>query len=224
MKIYAMSDIHGCLDAFEQALENVDLSDDNMLILLGDYIHGGDESHEVLERIMSLQAEYGYDKVVALAGNHEIFYLEGHCGINSLLEHDHESCDTDRYYDFISGLPLYYTTDTQIFCHAGVSEEYGEDWESYTDDHTYVEKFPAETGEFCADIIAGHIYTGKVADDRTFSDIYFDGASLYYIDGDVLTNGQIPVLMYDTYTKNYYQIKNGYPMKIEEYEKFRDII
>jgi len=67
MKIYAMSDIHGYLDAFEQALENIDLSGDNMLILLGDYIHGGDESREVLERIMDLQAEYGDDKVVVLS-------------------------------------------------------------------------------------------------------------------------------------------------------------
>jgi len=34
MIIYAMSDIHGCLDAFEYALSLVDLSGDNKLVLL----------------------------------------------------------------------------------------------------------------------------------------------------------------------------------------------
>lgn len=37
MKIFAMSDIHGSPDEFEAALELVDLSGDNMLILCGDY-------------------------------------------------------------------------------------------------------------------------------------------------------------------------------------------
>lgn len=43
MKIYCMSDIHGCLAEFEEALalirEHLD-EPDTMLVLLGDYIHG----------------------------------------------------------------------------------------------------------------------------------------------------------------------------------------
>ena len=42
MKIYAMSDIHGYLQEFENALSKVDFEGDNILILLGDYIHGPD--------------------------------------------------------------------------------------------------------------------------------------------------------------------------------------
>ena len=42
MRIFAMSDIHGCLDAFLDALSLVDLEDkNNKLVLCGDYIHGG---------------------------------------------------------------------------------------------------------------------------------------------------------------------------------------
>ena len=55
MNIYAMSDIHGCLVEFEEALSLVDLSKDNKLILLGDYIHGGPDSYGVLKRIMELE-------------------------------------------------------------------------------------------------------------------------------------------------------------------------
>ena len=80
MRIFCMSDIHGCLPEFEAALglvlEHLD-EPDTMLLLLGDYVHGGDFSYQVLDRIMSLQYEYGEDKVMALLGNHEEFVLRG---------------------------------------------------------------------------------------------------------------------------------------------------
>lgn len=57
MKIFAMSDIHGCLAEFEEALSLVDLSnDDSMLILLGDYVHGPN-SFGVLKKIIELQTD-----------------------------------------------------------------------------------------------------------------------------------------------------------------------
>lgn len=52
--IYAMSDIQGCLDAFEYALSLVDFSGDNKLILLGDYVHGSDD-YGVLNKIMLIR-------------------------------------------------------------------------------------------------------------------------------------------------------------------------
>ena len=57
MQIYAMSDIHGHLEEFEAALELVDLSGDNKLILLGDYVHSGADSYGVIKKIMKLQQE-----------------------------------------------------------------------------------------------------------------------------------------------------------------------
>lgn len=74
--IYAISDIHGRLDAFQEALAHVDLSGDNQLILLGDYIDYGKQSGGVLRYIRALQAQHGAEKVVALRGNHEEAFLE----------------------------------------------------------------------------------------------------------------------------------------------------
>lgn len=52
-KIYAISDIHGYLDEFINALNKVELSDkDNRLILLGDYIDNGSKSFQVLSKII----------------------------------------------------------------------------------------------------------------------------------------------------------------------------
>lgn len=80
MKIYCMSDIHGCLAAFEEALDLFEEhleEKDTRLLLLGDYIHGGEDNYGVLDKIMAMQQKYGYDKVIALMGNHEEFVLYG---------------------------------------------------------------------------------------------------------------------------------------------------
>lgn len=47
MKIYCMSDIHGCLAAFEEALDLFEEhleEKDTRLLLHGDYIHGGEDT------------------------------------------------------------------------------------------------------------------------------------------------------------------------------------
>ncbi len=215
MKIYAMSDIHGCLTEFIDALSMIDLSGENMLILLGDYVHGPD-SYGVLDKIISLQRRYGEDKVVALLGNHEEMVADGRWPIGG-YDAEENSLD-DNYYDWMCSLPRYYATDTQIFCHAGVNEEAGELWESETDDYTYNNKDIPDLGSFCMDVIAGHIHTAIVADNSHFNEIYFDGESHYYIDGDVLDTGVIPVLMYDTDTSTYYSVTENGEYPVEPYD------
>lgn len=74
--IYAMSDIHGCLDIFQKNVEQLELSGDNRLILLGDYIDRGPESGQTLRYIYDLQQEHGADKIIVLRGNHEEDFLE----------------------------------------------------------------------------------------------------------------------------------------------------
>ena len=52
MKIYCMSDIHGCLPEFEEALGLIadDLEkDDTKLVLLGYYIHGRQDGRYVFD-------------------------------------------------------------------------------------------------------------------------------------------------------------------------------
>ena len=75
--IYAISDIHGCLDAFEKRLAQVNAElekEVTKLVLLGDYIDGGCDSYRVLNHVHSLQKQYGDEKVIALKGNHEVWF------------------------------------------------------------------------------------------------------------------------------------------------------
>ena len=207
--IYAMSDIHGCLEAFEYALSLVDLSGDNKLILLGDYVHGTDD-YGVLKKIMQLQNKYGSDKVIALLGNHEDMACDGRWPIGGTGDEDtcDQDVDDDEFLMWLKNLPRYHVEGNTICVHAGIDEEAEDLWEWGTDDFTFTEKYPAQTGRFYNDrkIVAGHIGTAEISGNPSFHDIYFDGESHYYIDGTVLESGVIPVIKIDTENNKYYRV------------------
>ena len=178
--VYAMSDIHGCLQSFDEALNLVDLSGDNKLILCGDYIHGGQDNYGVLDKIIELERKYGSDKIIVLAGNHEDMAIDGRWPIGedrffgSGVDNDDSD---DRYILWMQNLRRYYVEGDTIFVHAGVDEEANDLWEWGTDDYTFTEKYP---------------------------DIYYDGESHYYIDGTVLDSGTIPVIKLDIDSGKFY--------------------
>ena len=206
MKIYAISDIHGYIDELNEALSLVDLdAEDSILICLGDYIHGHD-SYAVLDRIMQLQKQYGPEKVITLMGNHEEAVCQGFSVITEGDDVRRRIADDKPYIRWMHSLKEYYETETQIFVHAGVDEEAEDLWKFGTPSYVFFGKCPPSTGWFYKDIIAGHVGTATISGDPEFSDIYYDGASHYFIDGSVWKSGRIPVLMYDTVTGIYYSL------------------
>lgn len=230
MKIYCMSDIHGFLAEFEEALDLIlDYLDepDTKLCLLGDYIHGGADNYGVLDKIIGLQNKYGSDKVIALLGNHEDFVLSGYSTINNMnIIEDEEYWEDDRnedkYISWFERLPKYYTEGNTIFVHAGIEEDAGEMWEWATGDETFIGKYPAETGKIDGldmKVVAGHVGTAVVSGDPGFHDIYYDGESHYYIDGTVIDSRIIPVLLVDTDEDKYYQVTDSGISLVFPYEE-----
>lgn len=222
MKIFAMSDIHGYLSEFEEALSKIDLSGENKLILLGDYVHGPD-SFGVLDKIIHLQNIYG-DKIIALLGNHEEMVLNGYASISSSHYGEYEYVDSDKYLDWMSRLPLYHIEGNAIFVHAGIDEDAATDgfWEWGTSEEIFTSKFPAETGtieKFDMKIVAGHNGTCGISGDPNYHDIYFDGGSHYFIDGTIQESGEIPVLMYDTDREKYYRVTDSGAWLILPYDE-----
>ena len=220
MRIFAMSDLHGDIAAFEYALSLIDLtSDDVKLVLLGDYIHGGSDSYAVLDKIRELESKYGKDKIIALKGNHEDMAMWGNWPINNTFY----DMDMDlEYLSWLSELPLYYVQGKTIFVHAGIDEDAGEYWESCTGENTFLWKYPAETGKIESldmKVVAGHVGTYEISGNPNFHDIYFDGKSHYYIDGTVRKSGVIPVLMVNTETDKYYRVTESGYWIIEPYEE-----
>ena len=110
---------------------------------------------------------------------------------------------------WLQGLPCYYETERQIFVHAGVDEDAGDWWQLGTPESTFVGKFPATTGRFHKDIIAGHVAASTVAGDPGYRGIYFDGKSHFYIDGAVYRTGRLLCLAYDEKSGRYYEVRVG---------------
>lgn len=70
-KVYIIGDIFGCANELDALLGSIDLSDDNMVVFLGNYIDKGPDSRSVVDLISDLQSNYGADKIIALRGKHE---------------------------------------------------------------------------------------------------------------------------------------------------------
>lgn len=207
--IYAMSDMHGDMEAFGRAMSVVDLDDpDNMVVFCGDYMPPPDGDFALIREVMKLQDEYP-GQVVALMGNHEHRFVE---------EYRFTDYEDDPAFAWMKMLPYYYETEDQIFVHAGVDEEAWDLWKVGTSEDDLCEKPFWDEGEFLKDIIAGHIGTWNMAGDEDFHDVYWDGASHYYLDGTVQKSGQIPVLKYDTKHKRYTAFTFDAEGRPEEYE------
>lgn len=98
----------------------------------------------------------------------------------------------------------FYETENQIYVHAGVCEDDSEIWKETTNPRTFTWKYPAETGIFYKDIIAGHISTVEVSKNNSYlGKVFWDGQSHFFIDGETEKSGIVPLLKYDTCTGVY---------------------
>jgi len=71
-RIIAIGDIHGCRPALEAIIDAITPTEDDELVLLGDYIDRGPDSWGVIQLLLKLQY---ICKFVALLGNHEEMLL-----------------------------------------------------------------------------------------------------------------------------------------------------
>lgn len=216
MFYYAMSDIHGYFDVLQESMQVVDLKSNksNKIIFLGDYIDYGKESLKVLYFIKRLSEEYD-GQVIALRGNHEEIFLKKLLIANSIKIDSFKEKHKELII-WLRNLPYYFQTKRQIFVHAGILEEAGDLWMHGTPTEYFTSKYPAEEGFFYKDIIAGHVGTSELRNNKNNHEVYWDGKNHYYIDGTVRESGIIPVLKYNTDTIIYTSFRR-IDNKLKEY-------
>lgn len=134
-RIFAVGDIHGCLDKFLNILSQIELRKEDRIYLLGDMIDRGSDSCGVIYTIMKLKRD-GYN-VQAIFGNHEnlllasidaeegtedleLWLTEG--GIATLDSYGINTPDEIpmEHLNFIVDLPFYIMTDKYLFVHASL--------------------------------------------------------------------------------------------------------
>ena len=208
MKIFAMSDIHGHMDIVEENVKKIGFpsSPSDVLVLCGDYLdHSWENDVCDFAEVMDFQSRYPDGQVVCLAGNHEIDWMMA-CGGAPYAK---------AMARWVSSLPLYYETDSQIFVHAGIDEEAGDLWRVGTPSEWFTHCFPPQTGKWddgedtkprSKDIVAGHVSTmNESLGGRGWGRcVYWDGENHFYLDGACEQSGVIPVLEYDCDSKTYF--------------------
>ena len=73
VRMIAVGDIHGCAHALERLLAAIELTPQDTIVFLGDYMDRGPNSKRVLEIVIELSEQF---QVIPLLGNHEIMMLD----------------------------------------------------------------------------------------------------------------------------------------------------
>lgn len=123
-----ITDIHGCAKTFQKLLDKVQLTEDDQLFILGDFINRGPRSLQVVDTVLKLTRD-GFD-VFPLMGNHEETVLhilkEQPAELPMLLKSrnslnllNKRGIIRKRVFRFIRALPYYYQLDDVYLVHAG---------------------------------------------------------------------------------------------------------
>ena len=134
-RIFAVGDIHGCIDKLDALLDSIDIEwGADLLLFVGDYIDRGPDSFGVVERVVELKRRHP-GRIVTLKGNHEdmlLDYLSGedefsflaNGGTATLDSYERHRSDLRSmpasHLSFFQSLTLYYETEHYIFVHAGM--------------------------------------------------------------------------------------------------------
>ena len=171
-KIFAVGDIHGCLDKLISlmAIIDIDLKKD-LLVFIGDYIDRGPDSKEVVDYLIDLgQRE---DRVVFLKGNHELMlenylsgadrltflYNGGEATLNSYMKNAGQveaNPIPAQHLEFFDNLRLYYETEGYIFVHAGLKANIALDEQDERDMLWIRDEFIYTDFDFGKRVIFGH--------------------------------------------------------------------
>jgi serine/threonine protein phosphatase 1 len=138
VKIYAIGDIHGCLNHLINLLDlvNPDLEQDK-LVFVGDYVDRGPNASSVVEFIIDLKKRHNPENIICLMGNHERMFrdfLQGQEEMFFIVNGGAETAVSywGKYWEssnriippehdkFFLSLRLYYETENYIFVHGGL--------------------------------------------------------------------------------------------------------
>ncbi|WP_108869182.1 metallophosphoesterase family protein [Aquimarina aquimarini] len=144
MRTLVIGDIHGGCKALLQVLDRADVTPNDTLIFLGDYVDGWSEAVETIEKLIELSQS---NTCIFIRGNHDFWcgsWLEtgvtdpiwmAHGGketINSYIQSGYQSLYTYTHKPFFNTLQNYYIDqDNRLFLHAGFTSMHGVGREEY---------------------------------------------------------------------------------------------
>ena len=150
MRTLVIGDIHGGLKALIQLLERAEVTPEDTLIFMGDYVDGWSESSYVLRYLLELSRT---NRCIYIKGNHDIwcenwlrtgktFYTWLAHGGQETIQSYRTISDEEKqeHLKFLEGMHLYYIDDdNRLFVHAGFVSMHGPKRE-YSETNLYYDR------------------------------------------------------------------------------------
>ena len=232
-KTFVIGDIHGALKALKQVLERAEVSENDTLIFLGDYVDGWSDAANVINFLIELRTTH---KCIFIKGNHDEMCLNWlktqKFNPNWLLHGGQTTVDTYSnltrgeiaiHVSFLENLEEYYLdTSNRLFIHAGFTNEHGVENEVFRKlfywDRTLWEMALALDENLEKENILypkrlklyKEIYIGHTALSRINKSKPYNAASIWNIDTAAAHKGPLTIMNIDT--KEYWQSDPAYEL------------
>lgn len=142
-KTWVVGDIHSGLKALKQVLERAEVTSEDRLIFLGDYVDGWSQAVETVDFLIQLRKTYN---CVFIRGNHDELCLDWlrdnkdnplwlqHGGGATLASYtDADQATKTKHIQFYENLENYYLDEAnRLFLHAGFTNLKGIDYEYFS--------------------------------------------------------------------------------------------
>lgn len=221
-RTFVIGDIHGGYKALLQVLERANVTKEDKLIFLGDYVDGWSQSYEVIEKLLELNST---NECIFIRGNHDQWFYEyirtgfhgsqweqgAHATKNSYGKRSMMIPDTHEKF-FGTQLNYYIDDQNRCFVHGGFNRHFSiKDqsvpyiyyWDrdlwmqalSYT---TIIEGYPFKMFDKFKEVFIGHTSTTNWKTDKPMH-----AANIWNLDTGGGFKGKLTIMNVDT--KEYFQ-------------------
>lgn len=104
-EVYIVGDVHGCRAELELLLGDLDISDDDLVVFVGDLVRKGPDNHGVVDLVRESP------NLFSVRGNNEEKILRGEKELDDL---------TDEDVEYLRSLPVVISWEGTLVTHAGV--------------------------------------------------------------------------------------------------------
>jgi serine/threonine protein phosphatase 1 len=232
---FAIGDIHGGLRALEQVLNIVPVSEEDLLIFLGDYVDGWSQSAQTIDYLIHLST---INNCVFIKGNHDVWcenWLGGQApdpnwmahngGLTIKSYHNYSKTQMQEHAAFFQQMKLYYVDNkNRLFIHAGFTSMHGPEKERDPSDFYWDRSLweVALATDNCVPKLSKHypkrlllydeIFIGHTPTINYDTDKPIHASNLWNIDTGAAFYGKLTVM--DVESKNYWQsdtVRDLYP-------------
>lgn len=229
MRKFVLGDVHGGLKAIHQVLERANVTKNDTLIFLGDFVDGWSESPAVLDFLIELQKK---QPCIFIRGNHDELLLDWLLGNNENIDEklwfqhggeatvkSYQNIDLatkEKHIQFLKSLQDYYLDDkNRLFIHAGFTNMKGVEHEFFKPlfywDRTLWETALAIDNQLSKDAITyplrlkiyHEIYIGHTPVTKIDETIPVNKACVWNVDTGAAFKGKLTIM--DVDTKEFWQ-------------------